>query len=242
MTKSVVLAFISMVVVVMFMGCASKIPYQETSFNKQDKAMVYVYRLGSTRSEDVTLDVAVNSIVISLLYDSTFLPIEIDPGDTTIYVQNHDTIKSSYENGTVELKAVKAGEIYYIKAIVGQEGDFKLSLMDTPKAKEEIVRTSYLFDKGFKQFKLYKSNTNTSVKPMEAIMKEPEPIRAPIAHSVSNPSPDHATAAAAATATAASASSGPTASERIEKLHDLKQEGAITDEEYETLKAKVLAE
>jgi len=235
---------------VMIGGCASKIPYQETGFDKDTKALVYIYRLASTREGDVTYDVAINDIVVGVLSDEAYIPMTIDTGDTRIYVQNHDTVKSFIENDAIELKDVRAGDVYYIKAIVGQEGSFSLKLMDYEAAKTEIVNTGYLYDQGFKHFKLYKSNTNTTVKPMEAVVKEPAPIVTPKAHSVSEPSPEYnvpksspaSSAAGAASSTAAAAASGRTASDRIEKLYNLKEKGAITQEEYNILKAKILAE
>lgn len=251
MSKRVFFLLITVMTMVMISGCTSKIPYQKTGFDKETKALVYIYRLASTREEAVTYDVAINDIVVGILYDEAYIPMTINPGDTRIYVQNHDTVKSFVENDAVELKDVRAGDVYYIKAIVGQEGSFSLRLMDYEAAKTEIASTGYLYDQGFKHFKLYKSNTNTTVKPMEAVVKESEPIVTPKAHSVSEPSPNYnvpdassasSAAAGAAAAVPAAAVSGRTASDRIEKLYNLKEKGAITQEEYNTLKAKILAE
>jgi hypothetical protein len=240
MTRRGFFTFIAAAAMVLINGCASKVPYQETSFDKQNKALVYVYCPASTRVHDSTYDVAVNDIVVGLLYDNAYMPVEIETGNTTLYVQNHDTVRSHVEYDAVELKNVMAGDVYYVKAIVGQEGSFVLRLMDEQTAKNEIKNTGYLYDMGFKHFKLYKSNTNTTARPMEAVIKEPAPIASPKAHSASMPSPEYN--APETSSAPAAASLKPSASERIEKLYDLKEKGAITPEEYNILKAKILAE
>ncbi len=229
-----------MAAVVMMSGCASKIPYKESSFDEQ-KAMVYVYRLETTRVDNADIDVAVNSIVLSILYENSYLPLEIPTGAVSVYVQNHDSIKSTFENDMVELTDVKAGESHYVKVTVGKEGALSAESVDSSKAKEEIVETGYLDDKGFKEFKLY--NKNTKAKTAETKDSAYAVIRPPVEDSVAKVTPETVVPAAAASSGAAvAASSGGSASERIERLYELKSKGAITSEEYESLKAKILTE
>lgn len=243
MARRVFVTLISMVALVMMSGCASKIPYQESSFDEQ-KAMVYVYRLETTRVDNADIDVAVNSIVLSVLYENSYLPLEIPTGTVSVYVQNHDSIKSTFENDMIELTDVKAGESHYVKVTVGKEGVLSAESIDSSKAKEEIADTGYLDDKGFKKFKLY--NKNTKAKTAETKDSGYAVIRPPVEDTVAKSTPETlvpaAPAAAASSGAAVAASSGGSASERIERLYDLKSKGAITSEEYESLKAKILTE
>lgn len=154
MTRCMVLIWGLLLVV--FTGCSSKIPYSQTEFDMQDKAMAFVYRLESDTGEEMLLDVAVDSIVISLLEEDSFLPIELEPGERTIYVQDDDTRQSGSRHDAVILKSVKRGDVYYLKATVGEDASLSLELIETAKAQEEIDDTGYYYDEGFKPFKLYK--------------------------------------------------------------------------------------
>jgi len=195
-------------------GCAQKAPYSEIPL-PSDKTWVYLYSPGTVLVEEMSYDIRVDGLENHLvLNDDGYLIYDV-PSDTfTISVRNSDLIDGQLDHKEIILRDLKHGQAYYVKVIVNQGSPVKLKLMDAEKAKQEIKGT-VLYDQDANTLKVYESQGK---KQSEIVA---EPIVDPRAVSASK------------------ALSGSLADE-IQKLYELQKSGAISEDEFQVLKKKVI--
>jgi len=195
-------------------GCAPKAPYSETLL-RSDKTWVYIYSPGSVLVNEMTYDVRVDGMKNHLvLNDSAYLVYDAPSDQFSIAVRNSDLVLGQLDHKKIVLKDLKKGIAYYVKVIVNQGSPVKLQLMNADKGAQEIKGTM-LYAQDANTIKVYESQGKAAVQPVV------EPIADP------------------RTAPAVKAVSASSADE-IQKLYELKKSGAISEEEFQTLKKKII--
>ena len=150
-----------------------------------------------------------------VLNDNGYLVYDVNTDKFTIFLRNSDLILGKTDHTEIVLNELQKGEAYYVKAVVNQGSPVKLVAMNRDKARSEIKNT-VLYDQDEKIIKLYESQSQDA---------SAKPAAKPIA--------DPRVAPAAAAVTGSSA-------DEIQKLYELKKSGAISDEEFQSLKKKVI--
>jgi hypothetical protein len=223
MMKRIVQIVLGAVAVLIFTGCVSKSSYEPTENFNQRKAMVYVYMLQNNQNNYDYL-VTIDGYNLGLLHNNNYLPIEVPTGKVTIHMTNTDPIMANSQQAMITLDDVKAGESYYVRAIPSMVPE--LHQMPASMALTEITDTS-ISNEGTDLKEVYRSLTGVSIPLNEPAVIFPGSEKKPVAE--------------AQTSTPAAAT-GESQTDRLERLYSLKEKGAITDDEYNTLKAKILAE
>lgn len=223
MTKRFLGMVVSAAIVIGMGGCTAKKTFELSTNTYAQKSVMYLYMTGSSAMEEERYSVYVNTYYMGEIGSNIYLPIEIPTGDVKVVIKHKELIRSQRETDTLLLSGVKSGEVLYVKAVV--DNGPKLNRVGIETGEKEIVTTHFI-DQGMDVSKLTRQISGAQL-PLDQ-PRLLEPGKANI-----EPTSQSAYAPAAK-------QEDPT--ERIEKLYRLKEQGAITEEEYNTLKAKIIAE
>jgi hypothetical protein len=237
MKKIGFLTAVAVTAILMMAGCSTRDAFKPSeNYNKQ-KALLYIYLQHSLDgvgdvSEDTTVDdnrynVYVNTYLMGQLGSKSYLPIEIPVGDISVSVKHAKVIRSGFESDVLKLAGVKRGETYYLRVSV--DGRPEIENVGTQTGLEQITSTTFT-SQGFDFSKLNRQISGE---------KLPETMPRLLVPGKANIEPTYANNHEAQPAVTPVKK---TSEERLEKLFDLKEKGAITEDEYNTLKAKILAE
>ncbi len=213
--RKTTLSFLAIWIISIFVGCAPKTPYSETPL-QSDKTWVYIYSPGTVLVEGMSYDITVDGMQSHLvLNDNGYLVYDVPTKEFSIFVRNSDLVLGQLDHKELLLSDLKKGAAYYVKVIVNQGSPVQLQLMNSDKARQEIKSTViYVQDAG--TIKVYESQGKEEVKRVSEPIVDPR--SEPITEAVSASSADE-----------------------IQKLYELKKSGAISDEEFQVLKQKVIA-
>jgi len=141
--KFIILVF--SLIVVLFSGCMPEAkPYKPSKIDP-NKALIYVYRVESFLQRGVGWTIKVNGEVKRKYFiNNSYVPIYVQPGDITVEITQYTYPYSTYDK--VVLHDVKAGNIYYVKAIPGAFAANTLKVVDANTAEKEIPQTSFYED------------------------------------------------------------------------------------------------
>ena len=221
-------------VLLLITACGSKVPFNKNKEPLANAALVYVYAPESVTSDEDP-DVYSYSIRIN---NKRYLE-RVTEGEYLAFDLKPLTIDLSATRDQVEehkLKVrLKAGHIYYFRILKGDDNTFTFERVDANKALKEIVKTGLAGseveddDNIINEFVHPKDDKDSvmvkQTKPIEQ-PKTAAPMRvAPVAVPVA-PAPKRATASKL---------------DEIKEAYQMKKDGAISDEEFKTIKAQILA-
>lgn len=136
--------FLCVVVVAVFTGCMTTTPFQSLEQDSQ-RALVYVYRPESLISRGTHFSLTVNgSEVTGPFVNNGYKTFYADPGSVEIVLFENTIPKGKLDSLT--LPSVKGGEVYYIKAVPGLFGAYKLMPQERSTGVSEISGTLQYHD------------------------------------------------------------------------------------------------
>ncbi len=126
--------------ILLIVGCGKKIPFKEQDTLK-NSALVYVYAKQTTSNEDDVIlgkyMLRVNDKTIGIvLEEGEYTPIDLKPSSSTLLSATKGALIT--KDITLDLKA---GDIYYLRAVSKSGGDFTFTKLDSSKALPELRKT-----------------------------------------------------------------------------------------------------
>ena len=233
-------------ILLLITACGSRIPFKKQE-PLENAALVYVYvPEGVTTGEDTdvyTYSIRINNKrYLERITEGEYLafnlkPLTIDLSATRAQVEEHKLSVT-----------LQAGQIYYFKIQKQDDATFTFERVEQSIASKEIAKTGLAGSSVDDESNIITEFVNPKEDKKEDVMVKPtQPIQP------TQPAPAQTTAAtplvaptptpAAATTTTQTSPKRVTASklDEIKEAYQMKKEGAISDEEFQTLKAEILA-
>jgi len=135
----------TLLTVMLFSGCLpSPKPYTPAKI-EEGKALIYVYRLESIWQRGVGWTIKMNGKTKRKYFlNNSYVPIYVEPGDITVEITEYVYPYGVYDK--IVLHDVKAGNVYYIKAIPGPFSVTNLKVVDADIGEKELKETEYYED------------------------------------------------------------------------------------------------
>ena len=222
------------IILLLVSGCGDRVPFKKKEPLK-DAALVYVYV-----PESVTTGEDTDTYTYSIRINNKRYLERVTEGEYLAFDLKPLTIELSATRSQVEEHKLKvtleSGHIYYFRIQKQDDGTFKFERVNVNKALKEIAKTGlagsvleddsniiteFINPKGDKKDDVMVKQTKPIEQPKAAAPMRVAPVAVPAA-----PAPQRATASKL---------------DEIKEAYQMKKDGAISDEEFKTIKAQILA-
>jgi len=223
----------SILVVLLVTACGTKVPFK-TKAPLENAALVYVYQIENIGSDENT-----NETYFNIRIDNKLVEQRIVAGEYMVFDMKPLDISISATKGQVEEKkldiSLKSGKIYYFRIIDNLDGgQFSFEQVEPSIAIKEIAKTGLAGSMVEDESNIITEFINPKEDKKEAVVTKQSQPQPTTTTPVIAPAPVVTKTAPTKRATASKL-------DEIKEAYNMKKDGVISDEEFQTIKSQILA-